>query len=318
MKKILYSGIFVLLFWLSGSLSAQEAVARLDSTKIYIGDQISFYLEFTAPDSVKAQWPYREDTLTDKIEILSQSDLDSLPSDEGGYKLQQKLRITSFDTGYLAIPPVSFAYRDNGKEKNTKTEPLLLHVRPVEVDTTQPIRAIKGPMSAPLTFAEILPWLLGAVALVLLALLTWYIIKRLKAHKPVIPVKQKPREPAHTEALKALKELKQKKLWQQGHIKAYYTKLSYIVRYYIERRFEIPAVESVSGDIMDDLKSAGLSKELSSTLSGLFEVSDLAKFAKLEPLPAENDKALQDAIAFVKETAPREEPSKEKGGQHVV
>lgn len=317
MKKILYSSILWLFFWLSGSLSAQEAVARLDSTEMYIGDQISFYLEFTAPDSIDAQWPYRKDTLTDKIEILNQSDVDTLSSENGSYKLKQKLRITSFDTGYLAIPPVSFAYRDNGEEKNTKTEPLLLHVQPVEVDTTQPIRAIKGPMSAPLTFAEVLPWLLGALALVLLALLIWYIIKRRKAHKPVIPVKQKPREPAHTEALNALEALKQKKLWQQGHVKAYYSELSYIIRYYIERRFDIPAVESVSSDILDDLSTAHLSNEALNALSGLFELSDLAKFAKLEPLPAENDKALQEAIFFVNETAPKEEPQNKEGGQHV-
>ncbi len=317
MRNTLHTGILLLFLWLGGSASAQDAAARLDSTEIYIGDQISFYLEFTAPDSVEAQWPYRQDTLTDKIEILRQSEVDSMPSGEGRYKLKQELRITSFDTGYLAIPPVSFSYQDNGEEKTTKTEPLLLRVKPVEVDTAQPIRAIKGPMSAPLTLAEVLPWLLGAVALILLALLIWYVVKRRKAHKPVIPVKTKPRQPAHTEALNALDRLKEKKLWQQGHVKAYYSELSYIIRYYIERRYEIPAVESVSGDILDDLNDAGLSKALSEKLSGLFELSDLAKFAKLEPLPAENEKALQDAFSFVKETAPREEPQKEKGGQYV-
>ncbi|HKK67259.1 MAG TPA: hypothetical protein VJ946_03575, partial [Bacteroidales bacterium] len=109
----------------------------------------------------------------------------------------------------------------------------------------------------------------------------------------------------------------QKKLWQQGHVKAYYSELSYIIRYYIERRFHIPAVESVSGDILDDLSYKGLSKEVQNALSGLLELSDLAKFAKLEPLPAENDKALQDAFYFVNETAPVEEPPKKEGGQHV-
>lgn len=309
---------------LSFSGIAQEATATLDSAEMLIGDQVPLHLSFRAGEQAEVLWPYRKDTVTEKIEIINQSEVDSAVTDSGGFHLTQKLVITSFDTGYLAIPPFEFAYMQNEDTAVVKTDPLLLHVKPMEVDTAQPIKVIKGPMEAPMTFAEVLPWILSFVGLALLALLIWYILKRRKEQKPVFPVREKPREPEDTEALKALEMLQNKKLWQKGHVKAYYSELSYIIRVYAERRYEVPAVESTSVEILTYLRKAGVERAEIRRLEELFEVADMAKFARLEPLPSENDRAMNDAVTFVENTrlpdaqeSAKEESAEEKGGAHV-
>lgn len=320
-KSLKYS---ILILWvLTGfAAKAQQAEAVLDTTDMLIGDQIPLQLRFTAPDATDLQWPYQQDTITKKIEIIDQGPVDTSRIEEGTIRLNQKLIITSFDTGYLAIPPFSFNYQLDGKTGQAKTDPLLLHVKPMAVDTAQPIKSIKGPMSAPLTFLDMLPWILLVLAILILVALIWYVIWRKRQQKPVLPVRRKPRDPADTEALKALEDLKQKKLWQTGKVKAYHSELSHILRVYLERRFEIPAIESTSADILRDMQKHGLSRKTQRSLHEVLELSDLVKFAKLEPSPGENEQVLQEGITFVEETRPVKEDGKSneltrKGGAHV-
>jgi hypothetical protein len=305
MKKLIYAGVILGMMLLSLSATPQQATATLDSSRMLIGDQVPLYLEFSATGDVDVKWPYRQDTVTGKIEIISQTELDSVVGEGGQVSLRQKLTVTSFDTGHLVIPPFAFSYQKGADSAVEKTDPLLLYVRPMEVDTTQPVRAIKGPMEAPVTFAEVLPWLLAFLAVVLLALIIWYILKRKREHKPVLPVKEKVREPADVEALKALEQLRAKKLWQQDMVKDYYSELSHIVRVYIERSYAVPAVESTSGEILGMLMNTSIAREEIKRLEHLFEVADMAKFARMEPLPSENDKAMSDAVAFVENTRQR-------------
>jgi len=320
-SRIKYGLLFSLLMTLN-SVVGQRAGAILDSTSILIGDQVSLTLTFKAQRGTDVQWPYQQDTITKKIEVINQSAIDSLAVSDDSLFLRQKLLITSFDTGYLAIPPFGFEYNMDGNPQVAKTDPLLLHVRAMEVDTTQPIRAIKGPMGAPLTFMDLLPWLLAALALILIGVLVWYIIWRKRQQKPILPVREKPRDPADVEALKALDSLERKKLWQGGNIKAYYTELSHIIRVYLERRFNIPAVESTSGEILRSLKKVEIDKQASKQLKELMEISDLAKFARLEPIASENEKALKGAYDVVNITKPSGDTvsanqTAGKGGPHV-
>ena len=48
--------------------------------------------------------------------------------------------------------------------------------------------------------------------------------------------------PPHREALTALRLLEEKKLWQQGLVKQYYSDLTEIIRYFFERRCSIIAL----------------------------------------------------------------------------
>jgi len=169
--------------------------------------------------------------------------------------LHQTVRITSFDSGMYTIPPIRFYFRElpDTTLHFSQTESLILNVHTVKVDTTQAIKPIKGPMKIPITFRELLPWI---VLVILLALIVWFVIYYLKKRKKAEPIFQlKPRiilQPYEI-ALAELEKLRAKKLWQSGKIKEYHTEVTEIIRRYVEDRFRIMALESTTGEIIVDL-----------------------------------------------------------------
>ncbi len=113
-QKIIYQLLFIIL--LTGILImrhpatvAQEirVNATLDTSMLMIGDQTILTLEAVVPPSCRVVWPEIADTLTRQIEVIRKSRIDTLEQDglKGDRLLTQKLVITSFDSGYFAIPP---------------------------------------------------------------------------------------------------------------------------------------------------------------------------------------------------------------------
>lgn len=285
----------------AGSISAQHVETRLDSSKILIGDQIGFELKARIPAGHQVAFPDIRDTVTQKIEVVDKGQVDTTFTKDSAL-LSRRLTITSFDTGKIAIPRLQFGYGSKTITDTLESNSLLLQVNPVKVDTAQAIKDIKGPMEAPLTFAEILPWILGFLVFLLILLAIWYSRKKKKAQKPVFQPKAKPEDPPHVEAMKALEALKKKKLWQNGKVKKYYSELTHILRVYIEKKFEIPAVESTSNEILYDLKQFDIESQLYSQLEECLVTSDMVKFARMEPLPQEHEKSYNTVVAFVEQT----------------
>ena len=115
----------------------------------------------------------------------------------------------------------------------------------------------------------------------------------------------RPLEPAHVIAFRELDRLKEEKIWNRGMVKEYYTRLTEITRKYIERQFDIPAMESTTEEILDAFKRANLDDNLlNEMLKELLELADLVKFAKEDPLPVDNQTNLNNAYIFVQKTYP--------------
>ena len=93
-------------------------------------------------------------------------------------------------------------------------------------------------------------------------------------------------------------------LIRQGQFKEYYLKLSEIVRRYLERRFEILAVESTTFEILRDLQHKETASTVVDKARDVLEYADLVKFAKLKPAPAEIIRINQTAKAMVEEARP--------------
>ena len=108
MKTLWIHIIFILTLGLAAHLAnAQDATAtaRLDSTRMLIGSQSNLELVVTVPKGSMIHWPAFADTLSSHIEIVRKSGLDTVSSNAGQYSLRQVLRVTSFDSGYFAVPP---------------------------------------------------------------------------------------------------------------------------------------------------------------------------------------------------------------------
>jgi hypothetical protein len=314
--------LFLLLFGMYFPAFSQTglAVAKLDTMAMLIGDQVKLDLSGTFPGNARVRWPMFGDTLMAGILVAEKGPIDTTFSqDRKSFTLHQVMRLTSFDSGFYLIPPLQIYFR-NGNDTNTQvtqTETLLLKVHTLAVDTTKAIKPIKGPLKVPMTFKEMLPFILLALLVVLIILGVIYYLRKRKKAEPVFQLKPKVGIPPHEIALNALESLRVKKLWQEGRVKEYHSLLTEIIRAYIEGRFSIMALEMTTLEILGSLQHTnevpGVSLE---KLNYLLTLADLVKFAKMHPLPAENDLSLDNAVHFVHETSMKKDQTTPDDGRN--
>jgi len=296
--------VFLALLGFGSMAQEVQFSTRLDTSNILIGDQVNYRMQLRIPQGYPFEWPRLADSLTSKVEILSMGTIDTVAGKDGFITVNQVFTITSFDTGYYLIPPVAIKYKESNQSDEilmTESEPFLLNVFSIPVDLSQPIKPIKGPIAVPITFREILPWILLVLAV---GAIIWFFAKRKKKAAPITIFKPKPKLPPHVIAMDELEKLKREKLWQQGFIKDYYSRLSEVIRQYIEDQYSIPAIESTTYDTMQLVRRKGLGLEAIKILQDLLELADLVKFAKAKPLPSEHDHSMNSAVRFVKITSP--------------
>ena len=162
-------------------VQAQKAVLSLDTSSIRIGERVLLRLNATLPKSASIYWPAISDTLTAKVEVATKSKIDTNATSRNEFtNYSQTILITSFDTGYHYIPPftIHYSYAGDTSRHELLSEGVYLKVRTVEVDTTKAIRDIRGPVQAPLTFEELVPFLAAIAVLALIIGLRWYYLGR--------------------------------------------------------------------------------------------------------------------------------------------
>jgi hypothetical protein len=282
-----------------------QVTARVDTTAIALGQQVWLHLDLTVPKKAKVIWPVLQDSLASKVEIVRKSAIDTSINGEF-VNYSQRLTITSFDSGVYTIPPIGINYKleNDTAIQHAFSQAITFQVQTVKVDTTRAIKDIKGPMEAPLTFAEIIPWLLAFLAIAIVITLLLYYLRQRKNNKPFISLPRKPKQPAYQIALESLEMLKSRKLWQNGRIKEYYSELTDIIRLYIEEQLGVAAIEMTTDEILTSFIDKNGGSGLVNRLKQILTTADLAKFAKAQPIASENELSMENAIEFIKETIP--------------
>lgn len=279
-----------------------QVIAALDSQEILIGDQINLDLSVVLRDESSVKWPQFKDTITSQIEIIETSILDTTKNETGETTLSQRVVITSFDTGFIVLPPINFEF-NNDSLQVLSTEPLLIFVSDIPVDTEADIKDIKEPYEVPFNWKKLLIW--GLIALAVIGLIVGLIlyIRKLRNKPQEAPIaRPKPKRPAHEIALEKLEALRQKKLWQNDQTKAYYIELSDIIREYIEFQFDVLALEMTTDETISALQLKGIEEQKIKPLKAMLQMADLAKFAKYKPLANENELNFETAKTFVNQT----------------
>lgn len=303
LRKTIFSLIFCITVFFQGNhVNAQEVTAKatVDTNAILIGSQLVLSLSVTHPSGLQINWPAVPDTFA-LFELVQQVNGDTVINSKNNTVTGNRhYKITSFDSGYHVIPPFEFLFNTGNKSSIQKasTDPILIHVQTIPVDTTKSIRDIKGQVVIPFTWRDAVPYLLGILAVALVIFLVYYFVKR---RKPAIhtPVFQVPKRPAHEIALESLKHLEDAKLWQQGNYKGYHTALSDITRMFIQNRWSVAAMEMTTDEILRLQIISGQDPVIYSQLKVMLELADLVKFAKLIPVGPENEISMSFAVAFV-------------------
>ena len=277
---------------------AQEVAARawIDSTSYLVGDWITVHVELKHPAGMTFQ-PLLGDTLNG-FSVVRRPALRS-----GGAETLGELFVARYDSGRAILPPIQFGYRTDRDTafQTVSTNPLVLTVRTVEVDTAQAFKDVKPPLSIALSLAEVA---LYAGALLILAVIAYlaYRYWKKKQERETGEVYIAPPRPAHVIALEELGALKEKKLWQQGLIKQYYSEATEIVRRYFENRYHIMALEQTTDEIMHALHGHIHADGISAETAEILRLADLVKFAKFQPGLQDHERMLTVAYDIVDRT----------------
>jgi len=291
--------LVLLVMFLPCLMVGQEvsARARVDSTNFFVGDAITVHLDVIHPKGATLKL-----AVGDSLEGFSV--LDRTPFTLNGEAASSaSLVVAKYDSGTAVLPPLEVLYSLPGDTslRRAATNPLLLTIHTLAVDTSQAYKDVKPLLTIPITLAEIVLYL-GIVLLVAALAYFGYRYWKKKQQKITGEVYVPPPRPAHIIALEELAVLKEKRLWQQGFIKHYYSEVSEILRRYIENRFKLMALEQTTDEIMYGVRRLQLKPAVSSKMETLLRLSDLVKFAKYLPGLSEHEESLMMAYDIVETT----------------
>nr|WP_240561383.1 hypothetical protein [Tenacibaculum aquimarinum] len=295
-NNTLKKALFYILFFVS-FLGFSQVKVEIDTANIRIGEQFQYKISINETENV----------IIPKLALKGLEVVDSTKIDTVKNSLIRKYILTGFDSGAFYIPQQQVFI----KNQAFLTDSLLVNVATVAVDTTKVKKfAIKGIKSEPYQFDDfknLIYWILAA--LIVIGLLVYYFFFRKKKEEEELIIV--PTLAPFEEAMEKLQQLDEKLLWQNNHVKKYYSELTDIVRGYIERELNIPALESTTDEVIDTLvdfnniKSIETSKETIKTLKGLLQEADLVKFAKSKPMALEIEEDRKDAENIIANLKPK-------------
>ena len=294
------NNIIYIIFFICGITFAQNPVeVAIDTTNIRIGEQIQYQISVDNK-SENVLFPKLVLDSLNRIEVVEELKVDTTKT-----KFVKKYLLTSFDSGQYVIPGQQVLINS----KKYLTDSLLINVATVKVDTLKqnlfPIKSIKN---QPVIFDDYKNYLwLGLALLALILGLVWYYFIRKKKEEQAI----EDRVPPYELAMQRLGELDGKQLWQNDKVKLYYIELTDIIRTYIERELNIPALESTTDELMETIrdfnkiKTLDLPKETVQNLQKLLQEADLVKFAKHKPMSNEIEYHRVDTESIINELKPK-------------
>ena len=304
MKRLLYY-TFLLAFPM---LYAQEVKVETNTKNIKIGEQIQYKVSVETPADTPVSFP--EGQTFAPLEMVKTRAADTL-RDGGKYRLVKEYYLTQFDEGKYTIP--SQKIRINNKDYFTDS--LLVEVHTVAIDTLkQPLYDIKPIQDVKKPFTSY-RWILTIIAAVLLLLIVAFVYFVFIRKKKFPFLQTQKKLPPFDRAIQDLKELQNSKYLIQSQHKEYYTRLTDIVKAYLEEEVHILAKESTTDELLTKINllqekgKLNLNQETITNLKRVLQTADLVKFAKNKPSDdnAEYDReTIENVVIKTKEAIPIE------------
>ncbi len=222
-----------------------------------------------------------------------------------------QLRLMLFDVGVSTLPAITVSCQENGQRTEVKTPEIPVTIKSVLTPQSKDIHGLKGRLK------KVPNWpVIGALAgaLILIGGILWWV--RFRPGKGGIRPAGPPPVAPHVRALEELRRLEEE---LESPAKVFFSRLTDILRAYLEGAFRLPATDRTTAEISAELKSLTISMDQRLGLRTVLEDGDLAKFAKLEPTVEERLMDFERVRDFVLATKPEEgelaekAPSKEGG-----
>ena len=269
-----------------------SVLTTIDPPAITIGDPVRVVVTVTHAPGSQVVWP--DPIAPEPFELLDVRLLEGMAE---GTTMQSsaELTLTAFELGDLTLPAFEVEVVDAAGDAVTlSTDAVSVTVQSVGRDESNEIRDIKGPLAIPFSFVSVLPWLAGVTGLGAIA---YWLYRRYRGRaRPELVVPAVPPRPAHELAYESLQALETSELLELGEVKTYHIRVSDILRVYVDGRFAVEAMEMTTGEVLRELRGAGVSGSAIDECRQLLERCDLVKFAKFRPEPP----ACRDLVPLVR------------------
>lgn len=287
------------------ALAQSSLKVSLDSAYLLMGKTTPLNIQLIKPADNDGSLLIPADTLADKVEILKILNADTSSIGNGRVEINQQLTLQSFDSGTYVLNPIRYVTGNDTISSNR----LVLKVLPVPVDSMTTINDYADVADVDRKLVDYLPDFLAdyglwILAVILLLALGYFTMRRLMSGKDKV-VEKVIVIPPYELAISALESLRNDKLCEQGREREYYTRLTDILRQYLNGRFGINAMEMTSTQIRHILQSNEETRLSKRNMERVLEIADFVKFAKVRPLPDDNVMAFNSAMQFVEDTKPK-------------
>ena len=286
------------------NVQAQQVKGAVDTTSIRIGEQITYEFQVEADSTDLVLFP--EGQTFQPLEMIEAYQVDT---SYAGAKMNliKRYGLTQFDSGSYTIPRQLVSIN----QQPFYTDSVAIEVNNVVVDTTkQGLYDIKDIVAVERATSKFWEYLL--YFLLLAAVIGGFLFFIIRRSRKKAAAEQK--LPPFEQALFSLKQLDEeykepaRGIDERDATKAYYSKLTDIVRRYLDEEVYDRSMESTSSELIERLmleKEEGkidLSKETILKLDQILKRADLTKFARTSPGAgqAEADRIVAEEI--VKET----------------
>ena len=291
---------------------------KIDVADIFIGEQTMLHLSVTTDKDKQLIIPLPAEMLMEGVEVLNISRPDTTDIKNNRITIKYDLVITSFDSLLYLLP--SFIAIDGRDTLFSNQVALKVSSPDVNLENPEEYYDIKHVWAPPFVLADYYALIYGILFTLFLICVIGYLIQ-LYRNRPekAEQVKDTPKLPPHVQAMNELKEIREQKLWQQGRDKEYYTEITDTLRRYISGRYAKSALEKTSSEILEILRDEEPgNKEVYDTLKQILVLSDYVKFAKLHPLPDENEISMFNANLFVERTKREQVTTSEPEGENAA
>ena len=311
MRKTFLLFFPLVLFYFTSGIGQvyEEILIAVDSTEFKIGEQINIRFQVKGDSLSKIQFPEQPNFAP--FELLEIFPLDTIRA-QTHYLFTKKYALIQFDSGNYWIPKQKILI--NGV--NAISDSISIRINTVVVDTLkQPLFDIKPLVKLERGYKELTKQI--AVIFFIFLVLAFLIFLGLRFQKKREEKRKK--IPPFERALLELKALEEERPRLQEEYKSYYSKLTEVVRRYLEEEANITALESTSKELLKKLElliDAGkldLSTETLLSLKQVLEHADLVKFARSAPefeVATSDRNIVEDVVIKTQEALP--EPTQEE------
>jgi hypothetical protein len=287
-----------------------------DKDSMSIAESVVLTIEAEVEDGYEAELPkfgeklgefgirdYREDPprLTPGNKIVSRKVYTLEPFLSSDYNISpMQVRFRKKADGTAG--PGSGSSDDGLSEHEIATEEITIKVNSLlERDQKElTLNPLKGPVALPAKPISPLYILLGLGAVGIVAGGALVLIKRKRASNRQ---QAAPAVPAHELAYRQIQEILDEKLIERGESKLFFSKISDVLRGYIENRFGLEAPRRTTEEFLSDLsRNATFSAEHEGLIAAFLRDCDLVKFAEHTPSQEEITRAIDSCKAFIEAT----------------